>query len=302
MRENNDKKILLKFYSLIFLPVLTFLYLIFNSIAGALCETNGCSITKTLLNIEQEYLYLIAIFTYTILIFIGSILRKYYFDFMVKLFDFILFNVLICETILISYLYLKTGEICLICTGFYILVLLNYVCFNLTFKSNMKILSVFFIIVTLSLIKLEDNVQEGKINNSDNKYILLQSEKCEYCNKVKEYLKDNNIEYTKEDYIKYKELMNNLDFNVIPVLIIKNSKENIQILNGYKEILKYFNENNNKNIKEQKESTLINFNSYNLNNSSQLKEIDSFNINNINKNNDTEGCSVQKLEQETNCE
>ena len=101
---------------------------------------------------------------------------------------------------------------------------------------------------------------------------------------LKEYLKDNSINYKNEDYIKYNGLFSSLNITKIPVLLVKKNDNNIIILNGVSEIIEYFNNN-----KENKTLPVISHHSV---------KTKSFTLNM-----EEDGCGVNYLKKELeNCE
>jgi glutaredoxin len=77
---------------------------------------------------------------------------------------------------------------------------------------------------------------------------LIQSPTCPHCKKVKEYLKDKDIEFTKLniDDVEARNFATFLNFKTIPILLIKDGSS-VKIINGDKDIIEFF-ENKSKNI------------------------------------------------------
>jgi len=67
---------------------------------------------------------------------------------------------------------------------------------------------------------------------------LIQSPTCPHCKKVKKYMHENNIEFTKIDIkeIEAQHFATFINFKSIPILVIKEGK-NIKIINGDKNII-----------------------------------------------------------------
>jgi glutaredoxin len=93
------------------------------------------------------------------------------------------------------------------------------------------------IIIALSLLSMPKS--EAFVTKDGN--YLIQSPTCKHCKKVKAYLKENNIEFTKLDIddIEARNFATFLDFKTIPILITKEGK-NIKIINGDSNIISSF--------------------------------------------------------------
>jgi len=120
----------------------------------------------------------------------------------------------------LSYLYFKSGTLCISCLIFYILVIINYLLLDIKSKN---VLVIPFLIASIALLDLDVNTTSNESISS--KYTLLQSQTCEHCKKVKEYLNDNSIEYKKEDYAKFSGLFSSLNITKIPVMIVKKKRK-----------------------------------------------------------------------------
>lgn len=220
------------------MPMIILSYLFINlyliMIGSSWCQSEGCEISKSLLNIDQTDLYSVAIVAFGIFLFTGLKILKTDSEKLKIFYKFSIFTVMISETILLSYLYFKSGTLCISCFIFYTLVIINYI--FLDFK-NKNIFVIPFIVATISLLDL--NVNTSSNDSISDKYTLLQSDKCEHCKEVKAYLQENSIVYNKEDYSKYSGLFSSLNITKIPVLIVKNNENNLLILNGVSEIFNY---------------------------------------------------------------
>ena len=231
-----------KHFTYRFMPMIILSYLFINlyliMIGSSWCKSEGCEISKSLLLIDQTDLYTLAIAAFGILMFVGIKILQTDSAKLKEFYKFSIFTIMICETILLSYLYFKTGSLCISCFIFYLLVILNYLLIDIKSK---KVYVIPFIIASFALLDL--NVNTISNESLSNKYTLLQSSTCKHCKEVKEYLKTNNIEYKKEEYSKYSGLFSSLNITKIPVMIVKNNENNVVILNGVSEILQYMKTN-----------------------------------------------------------
>ncbi|MGK0255782.1 MAG: glutaredoxin/uncharacterized membrane protein [Arcobacteraceae bacterium] len=229
-------------FSYRFMPMIILSYLFINlyliMIGATWCKSEGCEVSESLLNIEQTELYGLAIAGFTGLLLLGINILKNNNEKLKKLYGFGIFAIMVCETILLSYLYFKTGTLCISCFIFYSLVVINFILLDVKDK---KVFIIPFIIMAIALLDLDVHTKSNESISAQ--YTLLQSESCVHCKEVKSFLKENNIDYIKEDYTKYDGLFSSLNITQIPVLIVKNNKNNLLILNGVSEINKYLNEN-----------------------------------------------------------
>jgi len=256
-----------------------FINLYLLMIGSSWCKSEGCEISKSLLLIDQTDLYTLAIGAFGVLMFVGIKILQTDSVKLKEFYKFSIFTILVCETILLSYLYFKSGALCISCFIFYLLVIINYLLIDIKSK---KVFVIPFIIASFALLDL--NVNTNSNESLSSKYTLLQSASCEHCKEIKEYLSLNKIEYKKEEYSKYSGLFSSLNITKIPVMIVKNNKNNMLILNGVNEIKEYLDINES-NIKNEKSINIISHtNSFSL----QEKE---------------EGCEIDFLKKELeNCE
>lgn len=261
-----------------FMPMIILSYLLINlyliMIGSDWCQSEGCEVSKNLLQIEQTDLYYVAIAAFFVLLLVGlNILKKDSHN--LKMFyKFSIFTIMMCETILLSYLYFKSGTLCITCFIFYALVIVNYLLLDI--KTH-HIYIIPFIVISFGILDLNLNDQSNASLSS--KYTLLQSEKCEHCKKIKEYLQEHTIVYKKEDYSDYSGLFSSLNITKIPVLIVKNNENSLLILNGVSEITNYLNTN----VKKIPAPVILQ--SVSSNNDFLLKSVD-------------EGCEVDILKKE----
>lgn len=251
-----------------FMPMIILSYLFINlyliMIGSKWCESEGCEVSKSLLKIEQSDLYSIAILAFGILFFIGLKILKTDSERLKEFYKLGVFAIMICETILLSYLYFKTGSLCISCFIFYVLIVINYLIID---KKDKKIVVIFFIIATIAFLKLDVNTKASPSLTS--KYTLLQSESCQHCKKVKLFLKENNIIYSKEEYISFDGLFSALNITKIPLMIVKKNKDNFILLNGVDEIVQYLKVHELEKVSKENE---INSNSFSTHISLDEKE------------------------------
>jgi len=227
------------------MPMIILSYLFINlyliMIGSSWCKSEGCEVSKSLLNIEQTELYGLAIISFGVLLLNGLKILKNDSSTLKEFYKFSIFAVMVCETILLTYLFLKSGTLCVSCFIFYLLVIINYI---LVDTKSLKIFVIPFIFASMSLLDLNTSTTSNESLSA--KYTLLQSDNCEHCKKVKEYLDTNTISYKKEDYTKYSGLFSSLNITKIPVMIVKNNENNLLILNGVSEITNYLDEKESK--------------------------------------------------------
>lgn len=199
---------------IIILPLLNIVYLLLNLFSSeiqSLCNSDGCLATVSLISITQSQMYILGIVALIVLI----CLYKYK-----SLYITFLHILIVCETVFLSYLYFKTGSICVSCFIFYGLLIVNYVVIAMENKPKL--------IVAMSILDINKEVE---ISNGNT---LITSQSCTYCKEVKEELK---TEYKEVDFKNVKELFKTLGLTTVPVYIIKEGN-NIQIIEGKNSILK----------------------------------------------------------------
>lgn len=224
----------------IYIPIITIIYLIVNTyllLTNSYCNTSGCGATKSIINIEQKYLYFLAIFSFIILIILGFLINKKNTNkinnISLKLFNVIILSLLIIETIFITYLYFYTKEFCIICLGFYILLLINNLFVFKLYNQFQNLIIIVMIIIGMSILKIEN--KKVKINNT----ILLYDNKE---NKDYLYLKGKfdfyNMKYDEDKYTNYLDILDSFNIQTLPILIVKED-DKIVILESKEKINKY---------------------------------------------------------------
>jgi len=228
----------LKKISFIFLPILFFIYIATETYLklnhSSLCESSGCKLAGALLRFDSIYLNFIGMASAIAIIIVGILsYRKIISE---KLFFLVVGASLLFETIMLGYQFYASPEMCTFCMGVYaflvaILLLASPKYFAIT---AIGALSVF---TSLSFLA----VPSAKPYLSDNGNYLIQSKNCGHCKKVKSYMKEHNIKFTKINIgdIEAQNFAKFLNFNTIPILLVKDG-QNIKIINGDKDIISSF--------------------------------------------------------------
>ncbi len=148
-------------------------------------------------------------------------------------FFIVLISSLLFETIMLGYQYFASPEMCKFCMGIYAFLLVILLLSSRKYFA-IAIPAVISLVMALSFLAIPN---ASSFVTKDGTY-LLQSESCPHCKKVKAYMNENNIEFTKIDIenIEAQHFATFLNFKSIPILIIKEGK-NIKIINGDKNII-----------------------------------------------------------------
>jgi glutaredoxin len=238
----------MKKISFIYLPILFFIYVsaeaVLKLLHSSLCESTGCLLADSLLRFDSIYLNLIGVAdALAILIFGILAYKKKAFE---KLFFLVVITSLLFETIMLGYQYFASPEMCKFCMGVYAFLAV------ITLLSSKK----YFIMIVPAVVALVTALSFLAIPKSasfvtKNGNFLIQSPECPHCKKVKKYLKENSIEFTKLsiDDVEARNFATFLNFKTIPILIIKNGK-NVKIINGDKNIIEFFNNKNEVTVEE----------------------------------------------------
>lgn len=213
------------------------------------CSTEGCKMTINLIILSENLIYLLG-FSFSLFIFILTYLKKYTFISIFLPLGFIF------ETIIFSY-QLKNGLFCIFCFGvwssLFLLMILN-------FKNNIyNIIFILFMIISISfsIFILNINYNNNKITKIDKKItfnkkiILLGFETCPYCQKTKKLLNKLNIDFQlfNINEIDMNSFFGYINWDTVPILIIKEDENTYKILKNNLEIEKYINDNLNNNNK-----------------------------------------------------
>ena len=235
----------MKKLSLIYLPTLFFLYITIETILklnhSSLCHSTGCLLADNLLKFDSLYLNYIGIAISIVIAIIGWLSYKKSID--EKVFYLILFASLTFETIMLGYQYFVSPEMCVFCMGIYAFL------FVMLLSSSWRYFLVALFILPSSIIALSFlAIPKSEAFVLKNGNYLIQSPTCEHCKKVKLYLKENSISFTKLaiDDIEARNFVTFLNFSSIPILIVKDGK-NVKIVNGDSDIIKFFSEKETEN-------------------------------------------------------
>lgn len=228
----------MKKVSFIYLPIIFFLYIaietLLKSIGSTLCESDGCALADALLRFDSLYLNYIGLIDAIAILGAGWLSYKRYIN--EKFFYLVLFASLAFESIMIGYQFFVSPEMCKFCMGVYAFLIVMVV---LSLYKRLIIIIPVIVSIWVSLSFLAIPKTEAFVIKDGN--YLIQSQTCSHCKKVKEYLKENNIEFTKlsiED-VEAKNFVTFLNFKSIPILITKEGKS-VQVINGDKNIIESF--------------------------------------------------------------
>lgn len=205
------------------------LYLKLNK--SSMCASSGCELAGALLKFDNLYLYYFGILAASTILILGILsYRKIIPEI---LFFIVLISSLLFETIMLGYQYYASPEMCVFCMGVYgflwsILLLSSWKYFFMTIPA------VLALVTALSFLAIP---KATSFLPKDGTY-LLQSETCPHCKKVKDYMNENNIDFTKIDInqIEAQNFAKFLNFTTIPILITKEG-QTIKIINGDKDII-----------------------------------------------------------------
>ncbi|CAA6809144.1 MAG: Unknown protein [uncultured Sulfurovum sp.] len=197
-------------------------------------EPTGCELAGALLNFDAIYLNYLGIFAAFSIFVLGLLSYKKIIPEII--FFIVLISSLFFETILLGYQYFASPEMCLFCMGIYtfLITILLLSSRKYFFMILPAIVALLMALSFLAIPKAQSFLQK------DGTY-LLQSESCPHCKKVKEYMNQNNIEFTKIniEQIEAQHFATFLNFKSIPILITKEGK-NVSIINGDKNIIESY--------------------------------------------------------------
>ncbi len=227
----------------VFLPLLFMVYIAIDTYLkinhSSLCHTKGCELAAGLIDINAIYLNILGIFDAFIILSFGFLTYKKYID--KKYFYFILLLSIVFETIMIGYQYFASPELCKFCLGVYTFLLLITL---FTLYENILLFIGVISVIFMALYILAIPKQTPFIL-IDNVNYLIQSPTCPHCIKVKKFLRKNDIPFRQINItsIEARNFLKFLNFNTIPVLVKKNASK-VQIINGDKDIIEFFESNN----------------------------------------------------------
>ncbi len=238
----------MKKISFIYLPTLFFIYVTTEAVLklfhSSLCASTGCLLADSLLRFDSIYLNFIGVFDAFIILIIGVLsFNKKVSE---KLFFLVLVASLLFETIMLGYQFYASPEMCKFCMGVYTFLIVITL---LSTRKYFLMVAPLAISIFTALSFLAIPKSAIFVKNSGN--YLIQSPTCPHCKKVKHYLKEHNIKFTKLsiDDIEARNFATFLNFKTIPILIIKDNKS-IKIINGDKDIIEFFNKKDKKIVKE----------------------------------------------------
>jgi len=233
----------LKKLSFIFLPILFFLYVAGETYLklnhSSLCASTGCKLADSLLLFDSIYLNYIGMLAGLGILITGILVYKKIVN--TNLFYIVVGSALLFETIMLGYQYFASPEMCKFCMGVYafLVAIMITASFRHFLVASMGVVSVLMALSFLAIPQSKPYILK------DGNY-LLQSPSCPHCKKVKEYMKENYIEFTKIDIedIEAQHFATFLNFKTIPILVTK-SGSNIKIINGDKDIIESYKSSNN---------------------------------------------------------
>lgn len=218
---------------LLYVAVETYLKLNKSSLclSDKAAEPTGCELAGALLNFDAIYLNYLGILAAVSILILGLLSYKKIIPEI--LFFIVLISSLLFETIMLGYQYFASPQMCVFCMGVY-----GFLVATLFFSSRkyflMVIPAVLALLMALSFLAIP---KAKSFLQQDGNY-LIQSESCPHCKKVKKYMNENNIEFTKIniEQIEAQHFATFLNFKSIPILLTKEGK-NIKIINGDKNII-----------------------------------------------------------------
>jgi len=231
----------LKKLGFIFTPLLFLLYVTVETylklnksslcMADKAAEPTGCELAGALLNFDAIYLNYLGVFAALIILVLGVLSYKRKIP--QVLFFVVLVSSLLFETIMLGYQYFASPKMCIFCMGIYAFLV---VILLLTARRYflMVVPTVISVLMALSFLAIPTS---KTVIEKDGTY-LIQSPTCPHCKKVKKYMHENNIEFTKINIeeIEAQNFAKFLNFKTIPILVTKEGK-NIKIINGDKNII-----------------------------------------------------------------
>jgi len=228
----------LKKLGFIVAPLLFLLYIVGETYLklnhSSLCASDGCALADALLNFDSIYLNYFGMLAALTILILGILSYKKTIPEI--LFFIVVISSLLFETIMLGYQYFASPEMCKFCMGIYAFLVVILLLSSRKYFA-MAVPAVISVVMALSFLAIPN---ASPFVSKDGTY-LLQSDSCAHCKKVKTYLNDNNIEFTKIDIgnIEAQHFATFLNFKSIPILITKEGK-NIKIINGDKSIIESF--------------------------------------------------------------
>jgi len=221
---------------LIYVSVETYLKLNKSSLcmADKAAEPTGCELAGALLNFDAIYINYLGVLAALTILILGLLTYKKKIP--QVLFFMVLVASLLFETIMLGYQYFASPKMCVFCMGVYaFLVVILLLSARRYFL--MVVPAVVSVLMALSFLAIPTS---KTFMQTDGTY-LIQSPTCPHCKKVKKYMHEHNIDFTKIDIaeIEAQNFATFLNFKSIPILLTKEGK-NIKIINGDKNIIDSF--------------------------------------------------------------
>jgi len=228
----------LKKISFIVLPILFFIYIAVETYLklnhSSLCHTSGCQLAGALLRFDSIYLNFIGMASAIAIILVGILSYKEKIS--EKIFFLVVGASLLFETIMLGYQFYASPEMCVFCMGVYAFLL------AILLLASPKYFAITMIGATSVFVSLSFlSISTPKPYLSGDGNYLIQSENCGHCRKVKEYMHEHDIKFTKIDIedIEAQNFATFLNFKTIPILLVKEA-DTIKIINGDKDIINSF--------------------------------------------------------------
>lgn len=229
--KNNFKAAFILSIGLMLFSIFNYILIITGS---TLCRSDGCSLAGTMITIDKQYLYLLGVLFGSLMAYLSYLLIDKNNEKINDLWTVLISGALIFESVIYFNLFITTGNVCAICSIFYILLILMF-CFT------RPIISFFPIIISifLALNLMHTSKVNFKVNSQ---YTLFQSETCPHCKKAKKALDEYGIVYTKVNALDSEaySFLQSLNITSIPVLLEKTST-GYKIIQGDTNIINSFN-------------------------------------------------------------
>jgi len=218
---------------LIYVSVETYLKLNKSSLcmADKATEPTGCELAGALLNFDAIYINYLGVFAALTLFILGVLSYKRKIPQL--LFFVVLVASLLFETIMLGYQYFASPKMCVFCMGVY--AFLVVILLSTARRYALAVIpAVVAVLMALSFLA----IPTSKTFIEKEGTYLIQSPTCPHCKKVKKYMHEHNIDFTKIDIaqIEAQHFATFLNFKSIPILVIKEGN-NVKIINGDRNII-----------------------------------------------------------------
>lgn len=198
-------------------------------VLGAGCTTDGCKATADLIVITEMQLNILGLMFAVALFLLRN--KK-------NLFNPLLLSGFIFETMIFAY-QLKSGIFCIFC--FFVWFLIFIMVVNSFREKLIQPFMIFATIIVATAILKENTLSTTSVF-SENSPSIITAADCQYCMELKDFLIENNLEYTEiaiEENPSLVGFLNNLDMKTVPVLV-KKEKQHLEIVNGVDNIKNSF--------------------------------------------------------------